>query len=81
MAKKNLWTSKYWRDQAEEARTKAADMKDADAALPYFIRTIQGTPPDDPLSGRLSAHLRATGRPDLAMKVEQAGKARFIRTP
>lgn len=27
----NLWTSKYWCDRAEEARTKAADMKDADA--------------------------------------------------
>lgn len=29
--KKSLWTSKYWRDRAEEARTKAAEMKDADA--------------------------------------------------
>jgi hypothetical protein len=29
--KPDLWTSKYWRHQAEEARTKAADMQDADA--------------------------------------------------
>ena len=29
--RKNLWTSKYWLEGAEEARTKAADMKDAEA--------------------------------------------------
>ena len=31
--KKNaiLWTSKYWRDRAEEAQTKAAEMEDANA--------------------------------------------------
>ena len=27
----SLWTSKYWRDRAEEARAKAAEMKDGDA--------------------------------------------------
>lgn len=26
-----LWTSKYWRDRAEEARTKLSEMKDANA--------------------------------------------------
>ena len=28
---KGLWTSKYWRDRGEEARTRASEMKDADA--------------------------------------------------
>lgn len=45
------------------------DLADPDAAMPYFIRAIIMSPPEDPFQFRLAEELRAKGRPDLADKI------------
>lgn len=54
------------------------DLKDPDAALPYFIKAIKVTAVTDPFPSILAAEYRAIERPDLAEKVEQAGQTRIL---
>lgn len=51
-------------------------LDDADRALPFFIETIMHSAPRDPFPAVLAAELRQAGRPDLALRVDAAGRTR-----
>jgi hypothetical protein len=53
------------------------DLNEADRALPYFIKSIETRPPNDPFPAQLAAELRSRGRPDLAERIEQIGLAKL----
>jgi hypothetical protein len=52
------------------------DMGEPELAMPYFMTAIQGIPLKDPFPGQLAQELRDKERPDLAAKIESAGRAR-----
>jgi hypothetical protein len=52
------------------------DLDEPDRALPYFIRSIEARPANDPFSAQLTGELRARGRPDLAERIERLGASR-----
>lgn len=57
------------------------DLKDPDAAMPYFMRALNEANPLDPFPQQLATDLRTKQRPDLAEKVESIWKARFDSAP
>ena len=52
------------------------DLNEPDRALPYFIKSIEGRPANDPFPAQLAGELRARGRPDLAERIERLGASR-----
>ena len=56
------------------------DLTEPDAAMPWFVRTIEAAHPVDPFPMQLGAELREKGRPDLAERIEQLGLARRSMT-
>ena len=57
------------------------DLGEPDQAMPYLTVALNAANPMDPFPYQLADELRAKHRPDLAMKVEQVWKTRFIPTP
>ena len=51
-------------------------LDEPDLAMPYFIRAIEATHPNDPFPLQLGDELRTIERPDLAEKIERFGLAR-----
>lgn len=57
------------------------ELGESDLAMPYFIKALDASPPDDPFAMHLSEELRSKNRPDLSARIEQVAHARGIRTP
>ena len=57
------------------------DLGEADRALPYFIKSIESRPANDPFRSQLRAELMAKGRPDLAERIRQLGAPNRNRSP
>ena len=53
------------------------DLANPDQAMPYFIAAVSAASPRDPFPWQLASELKAKGRPDLAEKIENLGKARI----
>lgn len=56
------------------------DMEEPDLALPYFVKAINVTAPNDPFPRVLATELREINRPDLAKKIEEVALARLRAT-
>lgn len=52
------------------------DLEEPDLAIPYFVRAIEASPPNDPFPRQLAAELREKDRPDLAGVIERVDRSR-----